>query len=63
LLAPAICNFGPPYGFFVGQHIVAVTDAAEGCEKAASKRRGARQRRGHLVRPWEHRHLRRRGMS
>jgi len=24
-LPPAICNFGPPYGFFVGQHIVAVT--------------------------------------
>jgi hypothetical protein len=33
LLAPAICNFGPPYGFFVGQHIVAVT-----MRKATKKR-------------------------
>jgi hypothetical protein len=48
LLAPAICNFGPPYGFFVGQHIVAVT-AAEGGEETDIKRRGARHGRCRVI--------------
>jgi hypothetical protein len=44
LLAPAICNFGPPYGFFVGQHIVAVTlrrAAKKQVSEGAARNRGA----------------------
>jgi hypothetical protein len=32
----------PPYGFFIGQHIVAVTDA-ESCNEAATQGSAARQ--------------------
>jgi hypothetical protein len=43
-LPPAICNFRPPYGFFIGQHIVAVTDA-EDCEETSILKCCTRQTR------------------
>jgi hypothetical protein len=41
---PAGCNFRPPYGFFVGQPIVAVTDA-EDREETSIPTFGTRQTR------------------